>query len=186
MSDNWHPIAELHPILYDCCAAEESKYAICEPFRDGPYVIALDGRIAVRQRCDADMPPTPVNVPHTDAVFEELDWSSIPLHALPPVRINPRRGTCPDCRGKERVTCNMGHEHFCDTCQGSGVVLLDEGPVPIGPAWLAIRYARILWAHGVRALRVRSDKTNRPMQFTIGPTIDGVVMPSRDPAELAP
>lgn len=162
----------LHPIFLDCCAADNSRYAIDAPFRDGPYIYATDGTICVRQRN-----PTPLNTdrtPQPGVLFGRFaQWADLQPHPLPHIRMTPRRAACGCNEGS--VECNLGRTHTCLDCRGSGLREVDEEAVAVGPLYLRPRYVRLLWAHGVREIRADEANPTKPILFQLG-DIEGLLM----------
>ena len=201
----------IHPILAECCARENSRYAMAALFRFGPHVCATDGRVAVRQMTDAEVPPVIADFPPIGDLGWDRTRASIGLAPEPPApvltpckecggkgKIEKRK--CEECDGTGEVECGeCGRDHDCEECDGKGTICahnarcedchgtgsIDESPaVPFadGRVHISRHYAVILHRHGAELFVQEGDISSKPVYFKIGGTIDGLLMPVSVPA----
>ncbi|MFO0919666.1 MAG: hypothetical protein U0872_15315 [Planctomycetaceae bacterium] len=153
------------------CDPEATRCAT--PFVRSGKKYATDGVIAVCVPADGET-DTPRNdgrdFPNCKAVFENrfqdiADWQPMPppktLDDLRACRtcqgmgkVNPE--DCPECDGRSFRTCDMGHDHDCDACDGTGEVgekcsaCKGKGRIDgaayqaMGDQWVKIEYDQLL------------------------------------------
>ncbi len=103
-------------ILKKFCSRDQNKYQLIEPFSQGDYTYATDGRAAIR-------------VPRVDGIGENenapnmeflkwdhadlTDWCDLPEYAI------DKTVKCPDCGGHGKIA-------FCPECDGEGEVFFEN------------------------------------------------------------
>jgi len=104
-----------------------------ESYVIGGYRYATDTKILARVKCDeADTPPPDKGqyLP-ADAVIKETWFPLIEAKTLPiikPIIMEPCNQcagsgyivACPECDGEGELRCDLGHDHECEDCNGSG------------------------------------------------------------------
>ncbi len=102
-------------MLY-CATKADSRKALQQPFRFGPYVYATNGHIAVRVTADGMDYPEGVELgQRIDAMMDEGPEAAdqyVPV----PVPADPWMIVCPDCLGEKR------EPQECPDCHGKGEV----------------------------------------------------------------
>jgi hypothetical protein len=108
-----------------CAKPEAMRANIAQPWSAGEHAFATDGRILIAVPRLADVPErddAPRNIiqhifnPNTGVFF------ALPAE-LPANEIK----TCETCKGDMVVTCNFGHDHDCEKCDGSGKIETIKG-----------------------------------------------------------
>lgn len=138
------------------CARTESRYSMTEPWVADGYLIATDGRVCIRVRCE-DVPDSPqVNgqkFPPAHELQWDKGWSDTPI-AFGDIP-EPPLDDCSECFGGD-CTCTCGHEHPCHTCGGTGAVLRHR-IIDLGVILLNARFLHNAVAIGCTSLRVNKD-----------------------------
>lgn len=116
---------------------DTGRYDLLTPWREGEWLYATDGRIAVRVLAppDAPEPDSGRRVPSIAYLFGPPDWPDGQAFVPPGTtmewpekteecdtcRGTGRGGTCHECDGSGRVTCSAcEQEHDCPDCDGTG------------------------------------------------------------------
>ncbi len=139
------------------CARTESRYNITEPWVAGGYLVATDGRVCIRVRCEG-VPESPLvngqKFPPTNELKWDEGWNDTPIvfGDIP----EPPLVDCEKCFGGD-CTCDCGHEHACKTCGGTGAVHLHRS-IDLGAILLNARFLHNAAAIGCTSLRVKKDK----------------------------
>lgn len=109
------------------CYAHDDRPALQQPWSDGEYTFASDGRIMLRVPRLADAPENTA-APKADGVrvilatahdaLSESDWQDLPTT---PEKPEPDR--CENCDGDGRCNCRCcGDFHPCGKCDGEGKI----------------------------------------------------------------
>ena len=139
------------------------------PFTRGAYTWATDGRLMVRVPADAGIPDNPA-APDAAKVFGR-EWA--PGEWLPvPFATPPDSEECAYCHGDGVRECDMGHQHDCDYCDGTGKVTPIE-TITVGNAHYQRRYLALIqgWEISPRGM-------DKPACIRCGETV-GLLMPCR-------
>jgi hypothetical protein len=189
-------MTNLHPIFAECCAGEDSRYAIREPWVAGGFRYATDGRIVIRQKTgDPDTPRgdrgpwPPAHSLHWDAALYSPD-------AVPVPQVEVQMVPCDECAGKGELEwkrkdrwCETLRKMLpCENCGGTGEVPNDTATVNVGDVKMLVRLAAILCRHGAKAWPSKENRYGRPLRFAVdggaGGEIEGLVMPSGRAEEI--
>jgi len=163
-------MSDIHPIFADCCAKEDSRYAMQSPWIAGGYRYATDGRIIVREATTE--PDTSHETNRRSPDPTQLGWNKARLVELKlPTSIpDPMLVKCLDCMNwpkKER--------QHCETCNGTETIL-EYNPYLYSfdrrhqarVAAIGAHYLRILIRHNVKSIERVSDQMFR---FRLGGTV---------------
>lgn len=190
---------QLHPIFRACCREPDDRfrYKISEPFSEGEFIYATDGRICVRRRGEWDNGER--CVPPIANLLNDFDKSRYVDEPCDVTVLEPEETNCDTCDGtgcfKECGVCDGMGEIECSECGsyvdcyecdgdesgpcpdcGATGRVMKHVPCPIGDTFISSKYARLLTAHGAQMYPSR-EAPNKPIYFIIGPDIEGLVMP---------
>lgn len=114
--------------LLEFCDPETQRFAINKPCREGGFVRATDGRIAIEvsAKMFPAVGPPEGRFPRFDDVFGSFkdvkSWIN-----LPPIVACDKcestgeiKGDCEYCKGSGECSCACGDEHDCGGCNGTG------------------------------------------------------------------
>lgn len=156
-------LKDLHPIFTDCCAKENTRYAIARPWVSGGFVYATDGIICVRQPSDGPDSPQPDGAtwPPAGDVYDVYgDMETSRIIQIPPLELEASECTdkCEACRGRKYISFDTHGRGAitCEQCDGLGTYTWQQWPV-IKFGHLMFfngRYISILLNHGIVAFRV--------------------------------
>ena len=123
-------------ILYGCCGVEaDNRWITTKPFRIGEHVYATDGKMCVRTSLPIEVEELSEGRP---PAADKLAWRNcqLPRVSIWPVKMPsmPSTERCTSCRGFGLQECDLGHEHKCEGCDGTGYVTPDifVEPVRVG------------------------------------------------------
>ena len=175
---------ELHPIFKECCLKTSTRYAMDHPFSQGGYWCATDGRILVRQKTDE--PDSDGKYPDTASVWradELYEPEPMPLDVTAECKNCDGSETqkCEECQGTGECVCRCDHEHECGYCDGRGSwdCRCNLGKhYDAGTYLIAGGFVRLILKHGGLIFQPKDKAANKtPFRFTIGDSIEGLVMP---------
>lgn len=175
------------------CGEESTRFAISAPYvRDG-MKYATDTCILIWVPTDEPNTETDKRFPMVDKFIHlhgtVTSWTTWPEVAVCSKchGLEDTETTCDECIGLGTRTCDMGHEHDCDECDGTGKVLgwcgacrdiRSAEQFPCGNA--TIKIAKYL-ARKISALPGPIEwgtcgRLDHPLCFTFGENGKGVVM----------
>lgn len=112
--------------------------SVFEKFCDGksrqlrrPFVIngmlyATSGNLCVRTKFDGQIEDQPENHPNPESLYQiHLEFTTKPTTGVAiPEQIGEAftESTCHLCDGKGLRRCDLGHDHECDECEGTGKI----------------------------------------------------------------
>lgn len=185
------PFAGLPAIFRDCADPEAQRWDLSRPWRDGRYVYATDGRIAVRMLADALECHVAGAIPLRNKVgrqpdaaepFAAFDEVEPEVLSLPSVLTGRR--TCENCHGTGReadpeMVIALGPD--CYLCSGVGT-FPDWHPYEVTSGyWLSGRVIALLCRHDVTARRCRVGLGELPPVSFTGDGFEGLAMPCTSP-----
>lgn len=149
--------------LQPFCSINECRMGIMTPFAFNGWKYATDGRVCVRVKTDE---PDDSGEPHKRPDASKL-FAGFNVEGLQPFDIPPPKGLatnrCRYCNGNGVRTCDLGHDHDCDECDGTGEV--EEWPSQdIGACRFSERYlSKIITLPG---LKFYPTSAENPALFT--------------------
>lgn len=157
-------------------STEESR--LYEPWTEGDWTLASDGRIAVRCAKIEGV------VGHPEHPENKLDlWSSNPRSGAPtpmvPLKKDPTEfADCRRCGGSKTCECKCGHKHDCIGCKGTGKLRLPPKPVEVGNLLLSDKYLWLLTQLEQPVTFYMGGNETDPVYFEFG-EFQGLLMPMR-------
>ena len=129
--------SKLPAIFAACCANDDTRYDMNQPWRHGGYIYATDSRICVRMKDDPAIELPLVDEERTLPPVQELFLNanlSPTKFSIEGIEIKIKMAKCLDCggTGKESGECDKcdgtgyaecpecRHEDLCDECDGTG------------------------------------------------------------------
>lgn len=170
---------DVERLLKSCCSQEPARHRLTEPWLAGDGVtVATDGRICVRTShpTAAKAQPAGCVPPHGDLGWDRA-YAEEPL-SLPDAVENESERTirCPACKGDGCLTCDLGHDHECDLCDGAGEIA-DWRVFDFGDVALSESYLSIIVEHGGRIYPAIDETGYRPVHVVFDDVTDALLMP---------
>ncbi len=172
-------MTDLHPIFADVLGLAAGSRRKERLIRQGPNVVATDGRIMVW--CESDMAVAPNKFAPKKPldVLNDCEWESESVR-LPKAAVKERKVDCGNCGGSGGCDCvNCDVRHKCGACDGIGKLSESNANdiVRVRKKAFAVKYIAILRKHGVTEIfPPRTPIVARLWRFSIG-NVSGVVMP---------
>lgn len=123
-----NPLAELD--LSRFCDPDSSRFALQQPWRADGFIYASDGKVAIRIPDDGrGLIEAEGRKPRISEIFEPYfsqveEWQSLPDDVdcclVDSCIEGVQTQECSKCSGYGTRECDMGHEHQCGKCDGSG------------------------------------------------------------------
>jgi hypothetical protein len=144
------------------CSVDETRMAINTPFVLNGWKYATDGRVCVRIKTyEPDDSNEPYKRPKASDLFKGFNVGGLESFEIPDLK-GVEMLECDECNGAGSVTCNYGHEHECDMCEGGTVEKWSNQH--IGPATFSERY--LVKIKALPSLKFFPTKSDAPAFFT--------------------
>lgn len=149
-----------------CAGPDENRPALEQPWREGDYVYASNGKVLLRVLADdfsavKERTGTPkMGTWDFDGIRGWQEWMTIPA-VLP----EPRTAECGACYGAGEHACEKcGTNHDCGKCKGKGTREIAI-PVEIGTAKIDAKQLRLLAKLPGILIEKRDDRASEPRTF---------------------
>lgn len=118
-------------LLRSFCATHDVRFYLQEPLSIGEWIYATDGYVLVRVPNDGRPQSTehPAHIDFSKPLLTPCEHYAPlvlpPAPELPPCEAcdgTGEVGTCVECDGDGYRECDMGHEHDCPDCKGTGEI----------------------------------------------------------------
>ena len=136
-----------------CALNREGRYDLTAPWVWRGYRYATDARICVRVAAPGEPDTEDRAIPDVDDFYANWTEPAEPLPAMTGIEVTLAEDcdcawvTCWECQGRVCDGCGCGKRpaRECPTCHGAGEYdVTFPAPQPVGPAWMAGKYAALL------------------------------------------
>lgn len=129
--------------LQKFCSTRSDRKSICQPWSEGEWTYATDGRVIVRVPRRADVPENPDAPKNVNKTIFDCNPNDGKFQPLPTFTA-PKKVTCDNCGGDGQCVCSAcDAQHDCGCCKGTGTVLetlpgVKFGNQLVNPKYLAL------------------------------------------------
>lgn len=123
-------------LLRQFCSTDETRPNIMQPFLDGLWTCATDGRVLIRTKLDLGVKPSEFTPPPTVQIMGDIYIGAKPIEIPDDWRtMEILKEECKDCEGTghckkcrdcdgdgEKSCCECGVTATCRTCRGRGAI----------------------------------------------------------------
>lgn len=186
---------------------DDNRPQLRKPFKQGDYIYASNGKMAVRKKSSADFDTDDVSEVKMDILpwddfNKEWKWTEVPAVTKESAMMVCRTckgkkfiALCPECNGEGDIECNLGHMHDCERCNRKGIV--DDGKLDtvcdrcdgVGTehsdsTLLVGRQLFLCWQlYLIQSvfgkITIADKKEMYPIPFKVCDDIEGLIMPTR-------